>query len=109
MADDRVCPHCGTDRYKAARLDRRENAMRARDREFTKVASENGVLRATVSIARAEGREVREGMQRKLNRQAKVIRRLEKRLLELGKQPHEGVPPWDTQPVSDFPETADES
>lgn len=106
--NERVCPHCGTDRYKAHRLDRRENAMRARDREFEKVTSENGRLRAQVSLARAEGIEVRRGMQGKLNRQAKVIRRLERKLLELGQQPHEGVHPGETAPVSDFAESVNE-
>lgn len=105
--DERVCPHCGTDRYKAQRLDRRENAMRARDREFDKLARENGVLLAQARVARAEGAEVRRGMQGKLNRQAKVIRRLEKKLLDLGQQPHAGAKPWETQPVSDFEEAAD--
>lgn len=109
MADERVCPHCGTDRYKAQRLDRREAAMRARDRAADKIAKENGALRLQLAVAQEEGGEVRRGMQHKIQRQAKVIRRLEKKLLEAGKQPHEGVPPWETAPVSDFPEISDES
>lgn len=102
---DRVCPHCGTDRYKAQRADRRVARMEAIEADRERLARENGVLLANNVLARAEGEEVRRALQRKVNRQAKVIRRLERKLIELGKQPHEGVGPWEAAPVSDFAES----
>lgn len=70
------------------------------DRE--RLAKENGLLLANATLARAEGEEVRRALQRKVQRQARAIRRLEKRLLALGARPHENVTPGETAPVSDF-------
>lgn len=104
---ERMCPHCGTDRWKAERADKREARMTAIVRDRERLAAENGLLRANVILAEGEGREVRRALQRKVQRQAKVIRRLEKKLLALGQRPHEGVHPGLATPVSDIPEISD--
>lgn len=104
---ERVCPHCGTDRYKAERVDKREARMTAVNRERERLAQENGVLRSEAHLAREHGEESRRAMQRKLQRQARTIRRLEAKLLELKQRPHEGVRPWEASPVSDCPEIAE--
>lgn len=104
---ERVCPHCGVDRYKAERADKREARMDATVRDRERLARENGLLVANAALARAEGEEVRRAMQRKIQRQARVIRRMEKKLLGFGQQPHAGIPPSETVCVSDIPEISD--
>lgn len=104
---ERVCPHCGTDRWKAERADRREARMTAVNHERDRLARENGVLRSEAHLAREKGEEYRRALQRKIQRQARVIRRLEQKLLDAGQPPHEGAKPWEAAPVSDIPEIAE--
>lgn len=104
---ERVCPHCGCDRWKVERLDKTMARMVALDRERERLAQENGLLRSEAVLAKAQGEGVRRAQQRRVQRQARVIRRLERRLLELGQQPHEGASLHDVATVSDIPEISE--
>lgn len=100
----RVCPNCGTDRYQAERADRLRARKEHLEREVERLARENGLLIFRLRDAEHWAGERVAALQRKLTRQARVIRRLENRLLKRGEQPHEGVTPDQAAPVSDIPE-----
>lgn len=101
---DRVCPECGTDRYLAERHDRLLQRREYLQRSVERLARENGLLSFRLKDAHAWAEEQRAGLQRKVTRQARVIRRLEKRISALGEKPHEGVALHETAPVSDIPD-----
>lgn len=107
MGEQRVCPHCGCDRWKAERADKLAARMVSTERERTRLAQENGVLRSEAHLARELGQEVRNAMQRRIQRQARVIRRLEQKLLDAGRQPHDDATLGDGLPVTTIPEIGD--
>ena len=103
---ERVCPRCGTDRWVAERFDRLRARKAHLERQIDRLARDNGLLSYRLQDAEAWAAEQRSALQRKVTRQARVIRRLERRLLERGEQPHEGIVPGESAPVSDIPEVA---
>jgi seryl-tRNA synthetase len=106
--EERVCPHCGTDRWRAERdMTRVQTRLRSLERGRERLAASLGVAQSNTTLAKHEGKEVRDAMQRKIQRQAAAIRRLEKKLLKRGELPHDDARPYDALPVSDIPEVAD--
>lgn len=95
----RVCECCGSDTYKAEHFDDVRDRANREARAADRVASENGVLRLRLRMAEETHIEAQAGLQRKIARQARVIRRLEERLRERGDAPHPGVTPDHTSPV----------
>jgi hypothetical protein len=65
------------------------------------IARENGLLRFKLSTAEAEIEATRNLMQRKVTRQARVIRRMEDKLRELRKKPYEGMG-FETTPGAEY-------
>lgn len=102
MTQERVCPECGGDRWKAREAERNfERAYRQR-REAERIAEENGLLRYKLALAEREAAETAGLFQRKITRQARVIRRLEERLKAAGHKPYEGAKLGDTAPGADY-------
>lgn len=102
----RVCEHCGSDTYKAENFDRVRDSLTKYRERCENLARRNGLLQVRLEISGADAVEERAGLQRKVNRQARVIRRLEDRLRKLGRKPHEGVSPGETSPVMQADEAA---
>jgi len=91
----RVCRECGADTWKASNYD---ELAEARDRHWRKNQEQaQTILRLELRVAELEG--LHQSRQRKINRQAKVIRRLEERLRSLSVFPHEGASLTGTSPV----------
>lgn len=101
---ERVCPHCGTDRYKSERIDRLAAQRDRYQRDAERLAREKGLLTYQLELAEARARDFHATLQRKIVRQARAIRRLEKKVLGRGEQPHAGVRPDEVAPVSDIPD-----
>ncbi len=87
----RTCGECGSDTYLAAMADRMRDARYRAERRAEQVARENGLLIAQVKWAREDNQDQIRGLQRKVRKQADVIRRLERRLREQGVKPHDDV------------------
>lgn len=84
MSESRICPECGSDVYQASHY---EDLLLARDRHHRKnQAQALEILKLQLRVAELEDDRRYRGQ--KVERQRKVIRRLEKRLKELGVQPH---------------------
>jgi hypothetical protein len=86
----RVCPHCGADRWKMRDSNRIYEESQRKGRDAEKLARENGLLRYRLETAEAKAREAQSRLQRKIVKQARVIRRFEERWAKLGKPPYEG-------------------
>lgn len=98
--EPRVCPHCGVDRFAAARLDRQRATLDWKTRQVEELAQQNGLLRHCAYEAQHEASERMSFLQRKVSRQARALRRLERKLLARGEEPYEGMPLSDTSPVT---------
>jgi hypothetical protein len=101
MAVSRQCPECGCDRWVA------RDAGRARDRaertmeEAEKMAARAGVDYLRQKLARAEDRDHVSRLQRKIQRQARVIVRLEARLRALNAKPYTDSPVGENAPAAE--------
>lgn len=96
---DRVCPECGSDTYKSSNYDKQADRARQMNAAFEREAQKAGLASARLSVLSLEHKDCHSRMQRKINRQAKAIRRLEEKLRELKVQPHEGETPANASPV----------
>ena len=84
----RICPDCGSDTFFADNFERvRDEAFRLR-KEFEHQAARHAVERAQWELQRFDNDEGRRGMQEKIQRQRKVINRLERRLRALSVKPY---------------------
>lgn len=98
----RICPECGGDRWKAREAERNREAAYRQRREAEKIAEENGLLRYKLRLAEREAAETAGFFQRKITRQARVIRRLEERLKALDSKPYEDAGLGETAPGAEY-------
>jgi hypothetical protein len=98
----RVCPECGGDRYMAHEGKNYFDLALRHGIKAEGIARENGLLRYKLSIAESDASERVSGMQRKVIRQARVIRRLEERVKQLGAKPYEGATLDETAPGAEY-------
>lgn len=96
----RVCEHCGSDTYRSDNFDRVITRSHRLESENRKLAAANGIHAAHARMRGLEHDDRIAGFQRKVQQQARVIRRLEKKIRDLGSAPHEGVTPSETSPVT---------
>ena len=93
MATDRVCAHCGCDKYKQEEFDRlllRNNRLeKAHERE----AAGRAVAVARHRLDELTWKDSLARLQSKIARQKRAIRRLEERLAFVAEKPHESVEP----------------
>ena len=86
MSEPRICPECGSDVWKARDYD---SLLRARDRHHaTNRQQAIEILALKLRVAELEERERDRG--RKVQKQSRIIRRLEERLRAVGSRPYEG-------------------
>lgn len=103
----RICPECGGDRYLARRADRDLERSYEMQRAARRMAAEAGVAKFQMDILKMDHEQRTAGMQRKITKQARVIRRLEERVKELGGKPYDGAISRDqTAPGAEFDEEA---
>jgi vacuolar-type H+-ATPase subunit I/STV1 len=100
-APPRVCPECGADRWKARDAVRTYERLRQKTRDVEKLARENGLLTYQLAEARQAVSEVQSRLQRKIVKQARVIRKFEERLREAKQKPYEGMG-FDTAPAAEY-------
>jgi predicted RNase H-like nuclease (RuvC/YqgF family) len=98
---ERICPHCGSDRWIASNAQRLYSRLHRKTKDAEKLAREIGLLTYQLESAQAEMREVQSLLQRKITKQARVIRRFEERLRTLKKKPYEGMG-HDTAPAAEY-------
>lgn len=92
---ERVCPECGSDRWKVQAFDRLSRRAEQLGRDVERLARENGLLIYQLRAAKDEVAVLQSSLQRKIVRQARAIVRLERKLRARGERPHEGAQPGD--------------
>lgn len=91
VPSNRVCPECGSDVWQARNHHRTvEENFRLRQ-WIESDAAKHAVQVARLKLQVMEATESQRGLQRKKDRQSRVIRRLEDRLRERGQRPYEHV------------------
>lgn len=98
----RQCEECGSDRWVARDAQMRFAAAQRMNDAAQKIARENGELRLRVAVLEAERNEIQGLLQRKITRQARVIRRMEERLRELGRKPYEDAPLGESAAAAEY-------
>jgi predicted RNase H-like nuclease (RuvC/YqgF family) len=91
MAHDRVCEHCGSDRYFAEQFPRLRDINAQLHRRVERVHSQAAVNEARLEMQLMETAEEKRWLQAKVRKQARVIRRLEEKMRERGRPAHEGA------------------
>jgi hypothetical protein len=102
VSEPRQCPECGCDRWRARDADRTSERLRQKARDAEELARANGLLRYQLAEAQAGVKEVQSRLQRKIIRQARVIRRMEERLRHAGRKPYEGAPLGESAPGVEY-------
>lgn len=87
--NDYNCPECGSDPFKSKDYDyvtRRHNELVTR---FKRIMAEHGLDQAEWQIKEIKLEESMKYMQQKTKKQTVALRKLEQRVLKLGRQPYE--------------------
>jgi hypothetical protein len=99
MSEPRICPECGSDIYQASHY---EDLAQARDRHWRKNQQQAiEILRLKLEVAQLKDERRLRGQ--KVERQRRVIKRLEERLRSAGLRPHEDKPLGEGPPTSPSP------
>lgn len=98
----RQCPECGSDRWKMREADRNFDRRIQIERDVEKLAARNGVLEYRLKAQEQTHRDHTSRALRKINRQARVIKRLEERLRALNARPYEGAPLGESAPAVEY-------
>lgn len=85
---ERVCPECGSDPWFSQEFPRVRDENHALRNRLVVSAKEHAAEKMLWDIERMEMEEWKRSNSRKVSRQTRVIRRLEKRLRELGAFPY---------------------
>ncbi len=102
MAVSRQCSECGCDRWVARDAERaRDRAQRAME-EAERMAAKAGVDSLRQKLAHEEDRDRVSRLQRKIQRQARVIVRLEARLRALNTRPYADSPLGESAPAAEY-------
>ncbi len=96
----RVCEECGADRWFARDASRTRENLDTKIRDVEDLARSNGLLTYRLKEAEAKNARSQSQMQRKIIKQARVIRRLEVRLK--GQAPYKGAKPGETAPGAEY-------
>lgn len=96
MSEERICPECGSDIYRASHY---EELMEARDRHWRKNQTQAiEILRLQLRVAELEDERRTRG--RKVEKQRRRIIRLQEKVRTLGGRPHDDKPPGEGDPTS---------
>lgn len=98
----RQCPECGCDRWKHREAERSTDRRYQLERDAEKLAARNGVLSFQNASQEVSHREHMSRALRKIQRQARVIVRLEKRLRDLKVKPYEESPLGESAPAAEY-------
>lgn len=99
MSEPRICPECGSDIYQASHY---EDVVQARDRHWRK-NQEQAIQILQLQLEVEKLKDERRLRGQKVERQRKVIKRLEDRLRSHGLFPHEDKPIGEGPPSSPVP------
>lgn len=99
MSEERVCPECGSDIYRASHY---QDVSEARDRHWKKNQEQAiEILRLQLRVAELEHERKTRG--RKVEKQRQTIRRLEQKLRDAGVWPHDDSRLAEGDPASPAP------
>lgn len=98
----RQCPECGCDRWQMRDAARKHEYALRMEREVNKLAARNGVLSWQIKAKDEEHRDHMGRALRKIQRQARVIKRMEERLRALNARPYEGAPLGENAPAAEY-------
>lgn len=98
----RQCPECGCDRWAMRDAIRQSQRVTRLERDVRKLAGENGVLIYQARVKDDEHSDHMSRSLRKINRQARVIKRLEERLRALNAKPYEDAPLGESAPAVEY-------
>jgi hypothetical protein len=90
VTHEQRCPNCGSDPFFTEDYSRLLTDLTTVHNVNRKLGADNGMLRAQAEVDRLIGQDYVSSLQRKIQRQKRVINRLEDRLRTLGKPPYEG-------------------
>lgn len=98
----RQCPECGCDRWKMREAARNADYAEQKARDAEKLAAKNGVLSYRMRVQADEHRDHISRALRKIQRQARVIKRLEARLRALEAAPYADSPLGESAPGAEY-------
>ena len=98
----RQCPECGADRWKMREAHRAYDRAQQLDRDVQKLAAKNGVLTYQIRAQEEAHKDRMSRALRKIQRQARVIVRLEARLRALKAQPYADAPLGESAPAAEY-------
>lgn len=91
--ETRLCAECGSDPWKSKDWDKLQESNLRIQSMYTREAGDWAVQHAILKLRIMTLEEAQKELQRKTQRQARVIRRLEDRLLKRSIKPYEPEPP----------------